>query len=133
VSHKGEDSPVRLVTIPGDQMQTLAFQFGTTTDLPHLSLLNHEPPAMLDRVAVITAYMDRISDDDLEMWLNLRENGEWHNFPMSLQPAPGGTVGVAVVPADRLKAPKAAPYYVSAKRKATGEQYVTEMQNSGSL
>ena len=133
VSRKGEDSPVRLVSIPGDQMQTMTFQLGGPDDLPHLALLNHEPPAMLDRVSAIVAYVDRVSDDDVEMWLNLRENGEWHNFPMALQPAPGGTVGVAVIPADRLKAPKASPFYVSAKRKGTGDQLYSEMQNPGNL
>jgi len=133
VSRHGEDSPVKLVSMPGDQMQTLTFQLGAANDVPRLSLLNHEPPAMLDRVAAVVVYVDRVSDDDVEMWLNLRENGEWHNFPMALQAAPGGTVGVAVIPADRLRPPKAAPFYVSAKRKATGEEYYSEMQNPGTL
>jgi len=133
VSQRGEDSPVRLVSIPGVQMQTMTFQLGGVNDVPRLALLNHEPPAMLDRVAAVVVYLDRVSNDDVEMWLNLRENGEWHNFPMALQPAPGGTAGVAVIPADRLRAPKAAPFYVSAKRKGTGDEFYSEMQNPGSL
>jgi hypothetical protein len=131
VNRGGTDSPVKMLLVTGGDQQALNLEFGVGEDPSKLVVLNHSAPAMLDRVATLTAYLDRVSDADLQdMWLSVEENGEWRRIPMTLMPAPGGAVGVAVLPADKLRAPNSLRYYVIATLKSTGEHFYTDIQSS---
>jgi hypothetical protein len=131
VNNHGQDSPVRVVTIPGADRQVLDFQFKKNDDSRSFVVLRSEAPSLLDRVVAINAYLEGLSDDDIkEMHVNLRDGVAWREFPMTVYRAPGGVAGSVVIPAQLLAGGHPDLYYVTATHTMTNVQYFTEMQNA---
>lgn len=128
VSRGGQDSRARIVQIPAKGPQVVDFKFGTWDNQPRMAVLPHAAPSMLDRVATLSVFLDGADTGSVqELWLNLRSDGVWNRYPMSMIAAPGGTVGVAVLKAPLLQPSSAPAYYATVTMKTTEDQYSTEL------
>ncbi len=132
VEHRGEQSAVQVIDLPGGNQRFASFSFGVGGDQPRP--VQQAPTGIVtpDVPTPVTVSIPGAGVSDIrEAWLHVRaQDGAWRRYPMKLLPGEAGVVAVVVFPATLLDVRGNALYYVSALG-STGEEYYTEMRDAG--